>query len=408
MKNLIIIFITLLCFTEANAQWYKVDSKTTENIYDIFFVDENVGYCIGANGTIIKTVNSGENWSDISFNSQDINQIYFINSETGIIVGDNNIYKTTNGGNSFKDISSNFAVNNYDLIGIEISFKDEFGIIRISYLNANNRSNSFYKFYKSFDFGNTWEELDDFNPSYGFFYIINPNIYYLVGFDLKKTTDGGDTWETIPNINFDFPPFRRSFHISSNNLGVAILVYHYDYVSFDLNKNKIVYYSNSSSAYLKEFDFIENKGFYIQHYTGGDKFYKSNDYGLTLNKYGDLGDENAVFNDIDFISENVGFICGENGAIYKTNNGGSLEVAENRKLEKKIKIFPVPTKKLIRLEIPLDIIVDDLQIYTIQGKLIKTFKNSKRQLKVYDLAAGNYLLKIKTDKGIVTKRMIIK
>ena len=32
MKTLTIIFITLLCFTKANAQWYKVDCKTTENI----------------------------------------------------------------------------------------------------------------------------------------------------------------------------------------------------------------------------------------------------------------------------------------------------------------------------------------------------------------------------------------
>ena len=107
MKN-IFLLISVIYSLNAFSQWEEVNSNTTETLTDIFFIDESNGYCIGNNGTIIKTYDSGNTWTNISFNSQDVKQLYFLNAESGIIVCNNNIYKTIDGGDIFLDITDIF------------------------------------------------------------------------------------------------------------------------------------------------------------------------------------------------------------------------------------------------------------------------------------------------------------
>ena len=70
----IIIIITIFSFGNLQAQWYSVNSNTTEKLYDIFFIDSLEGYCAGGSdfsgtvqstGVILKTIDGGENWVTI-------------------------------------------------------------------------------------------------------------------------------------------------------------------------------------------------------------------------------------------------------------------------------------------------------------------------------------------------------
>ena len=75
MKSTVILIISLLIGVHcAHAQWYRVNTNTTENLYDLFFVDSLEGYCVGGSddwgapqskGVILKTTDGGENWTTI-------------------------------------------------------------------------------------------------------------------------------------------------------------------------------------------------------------------------------------------------------------------------------------------------------------------------------------------------------
>ena len=75
MKSTVLLIISLLIGAHcAHAQWYRVNTNTTENLYDLFFVDSLEGYCVGGSddwgspqskGVILKTTDGGENWTTI-------------------------------------------------------------------------------------------------------------------------------------------------------------------------------------------------------------------------------------------------------------------------------------------------------------------------------------------------------
>ena len=396
-----IISILLLTSSNVFSQWYEVNSNVTETLTNIKFINDDIGYCIGLNGTIIKTIDGGENWTNISFSTQHFEQIYFLDTQTGFVTDDNTIYRTIDGTN-FVDVSSNFSINNYNLTSIKISFKELFGIIKVGYVNTNDNTDAFYKTYKTFDFGNNWQEVNDDFTS-GFYYIVDTDTYYFVSFDINKTTNGGVSWETIPNINFSFPPLQETFQIFPNNHGVATLMYTYAYAKFDLNENTS---TEHEAEWFKSFDFIDNLGFYVEgHFGGNNSFYRSNDYGITLTEISNF-DANYTFYNIDFINNDVGFVCGDNGKIFKITNASTLSIDDNL-VAYKIKIFPIPASDFIEIKATQELEVKEVKIIDINGKLIKLYDNNLQKLNISDINNGMYFLKIKTNKGILTKKILI-
>ena len=113
MKNFFIIssFLLILFITNiANSQtgWFwQYPYPQGNELYDIQFVSKDTALAVGYNGTVIKTINGGINWSLLNFGnklSTDLNTLYFINSQTGF-VGGNNLFKTTNGGINWYSLS---------------------------------------------------------------------------------------------------------------------------------------------------------------------------------------------------------------------------------------------------------------------------------------------------------------
>ena len=105
------VFISVIIFLTAGNLFsqFKIQfSGTTNNLYAVFFADSNTGYAVGDDGVIVKTENSGGNWTvqqlDIDKN---LSGVYFINPDTGIIVGEENVlYKTYDGGEKWCKIST--------------------------------------------------------------------------------------------------------------------------------------------------------------------------------------------------------------------------------------------------------------------------------------------------------------
>lgn len=71
------------------------------------------------------------------------------------------------------------------------------------------------------------------------------------------------------------------------------------------------------------------------------------------------------------------------------------------------KIYPNPSKKKLKLELKKNIVVKQIQLYSIAGKLIKEFDQHERNLDIEDLPRGVYILELSNEKGIMSKKVII-
>ena len=92
--------------------------------------------------------------------------------------------------------------------------------------------------------------------------------------------------------------------------------------------------------------------------------------------------------------------------MYRTVNGG-LSVTDYELLEKSIKVYPVPAKDVVQIELPLGLKVTALNVYDTNGRLVQRLKNSDSTLQINNLSSGIYLLEVSTDKGVVRKKIIV-
>lgn len=102
--------------TNSGFNWeiFSFNDTTFTTVYNgVYFIDRNIGWCVGGGVQIRKTTNGGVNWfkqygppvAGIA------RSVYFFDANTGIIVGSKNfpyqpfIAKTTNGGNNWAEIT---------------------------------------------------------------------------------------------------------------------------------------------------------------------------------------------------------------------------------------------------------------------------------------------------------------
>ena len=81
----------------------------------------------------------------------------------------------------------------------------------------------------------------------------------------------------------------------------------------------------------------------------------------------------------------------------------SLSVAD-LDMESNIKVYPNPVLERFSVESLVDI--ERLDIYDLLGKKVKTFENSRDYYNIEDLANGAYILKVKSDRGTSSIKLI--
>lgn len=93
--------------TNSGASWHRKDAQDYSELYGTYFVNENTGFACGGNNAdsgpeIIKTTNAGNNWSILFKTNSRINDLYFIDINSGWGCSeDGRIYRTTNSGNNW-------------------------------------------------------------------------------------------------------------------------------------------------------------------------------------------------------------------------------------------------------------------------------------------------------------------
>ncbi len=73
----------------------------------------------------------------------------------------------------------------------------------------------------------------------------------------------------------------------------------------------------------------------------------------------------------------------------------------------KIKIYPNPTKNLLQIDYLSNVVIYTIELYDIQGVLVRQFTYKFNELNVSNLIAGEYVLMIKTKSGNIAEKVII-
>jgi photosystem II stability/assembly factor-like uncharacterized protein len=105
-----VIFLLINSLISAqNFTWTPQNSGTTENLTDVYFVDNLNGWAVGEKGTIVHTTDGGQNWtSQTSGTSEILRAVFFIDAKTGWAVGGLNtktMIMTMDGGTNWTDIT---------------------------------------------------------------------------------------------------------------------------------------------------------------------------------------------------------------------------------------------------------------------------------------------------------------
>lgn len=108
-----------------------------------------------------------------------------------------------------------------------------------------------------------------------------------------------------------------------------------------------------------------------------------------------------VLNDELFFSANSGNGEGQELWAYKDP---ALSANDFQLNGKSISLYPNPVKGVFQLQTEIE--VNKLEIYSLQGQLVKSFPNQNLYY-VSDLAKGMYLVKIISNEGTINKTIII-
>jgi len=147
------------------------------------------------------------------------------------------IYRSENGGDTWEELTNGLPTgSNVGRIGISLAPSDP----EILYAIYADQTGYFDGVFKTTDGGDNWTEtnssgLSGIYSSYGWWFgrvrvdPVNPDIVYGIGFDMYKTTNGGNTWSNISgwSVHVDqhavnSHPNNNSFVVIGNDGGIYI------------------------------------------------------------------------------------------------------------------------------------------------------------------------------------------
>ncbi len=376
MKNLVKVNIALLMILMLNTavfgqlpdNWKWLNPNPQGNsLFAIDFPDNNIGYSVGAFGTIIKTSDAGNSWDQLNSNTQlTLLSVDFINSDEGYAGGFSQLLKkTTDGGIVWSDIQ----------LPREGQFDSLFSIMDIEFVNSNTGyALGFFqlesKIWKTIDGGVTWSTQTTAGANYlNTLHFLDENNGYAaggsLGSEIIKTTDGGLSWELVQF--YDYSALSDIYFLNPNK-GIAAGENGCILMSTDSGLNWIQTGSPSSMDITTILFINANTGFgfgsgniYLKTVNGGlnwteenygwstyrsfmdavvneeGKIHAAGLYGILMKS--DIGGVNwetpntvteNTLSEIDFIDNNTGYaVCGYGaGDILKTTDAGETWVSQ--------------------------------------------------------------------------------
>jgi photosystem II stability/assembly factor-like uncharacterized protein len=424
---LVIVLIILLNTSLLRAQWILQESHTNEIISDVVMLDSTTAIAVGRDRSILRTTDSGKTWINLTapFSySLPWNNVSFFDKENGIVVGDNGgVFVTTNGGLNW---GARYIPKNQKCLSA----------LHIGPTNIYVGTDSGWV-YNSVDTGKTWfSEQISTEPIHSIFAWRGPFIlglpvyaltshflYYKLEFPLTSWAKTNLPVQGLGSVAFD-----GEF---CNGGGAGFIVgVQGDFVTLPLILRKApqdtawnaVPHGIHTATTLVGISAPSDKVIYVCGTNG--VIYKSTDGGDTWNPTTVPTTHNL--NAIYFFNEERGFAVGDYGVILYTSNGGITGINEQENnLPRKFHLgqnYPNPFNATTVIDYSLtENSYVTLKVYDLLGretkKLVSEFLNAGTYSATFeadDLASGVYFYHLQIyslEGGVVlfteTKKLIL-
>jgi len=313
--KIMVLFVILIPNLYGQHGWIIRDSGTTEDLVDVYFINESTGWVVGGTreapliGVILHTTDGGQNWSmQQIISNTNLDALCFINENTGWAVGFGGVVvKTVNGGNSWFKQNSGVTDQLFDVFFVDA--------------NKGWAVGTHATIIRTTDGGTTWESLD--NPLTGSrkkfrsVHFVDEYEGWVVDHDriILKTTNGGSDW--FYQFSIDINEDLRYVQFLDENLGWCIG-----------EKGVILKTTNSGENWTHQNSYTNKDlwgGCFINSSTGwavgqdGTILRTDNGGAYWLKQHSGVF---KLLNGVYFVDQNHGCAVGEGGTIITTTTGG--------------------------------------------------------------------------------------
>jgi len=297
--------------------------------------------------------------------------------------------------------------------------------------DSSGNMNDFYEYNPD---NNTWTQIDDFpdNRS-GVSFVINDTGYVGTGFnqvnmksDFYKYESG--QWTAIASLLSDDPKYRfrfnygvyvlneKGYFLSGEGLNTLldeaeVLIWEYDPVtnSWEKTGSFITSFRESSSLI---FSYVSDN---IPYIVSGNAWYKYSSEDNLFYRIGNVSNDSKLRGENIFVINNIPYMTlGYNiSSTYNLDLWYDVDAVEKTGIkpvqEENFSIYPNPTTGEFRVS-GFEFRVGDIQVFDIYGiKRFSTFNfQLSTQIDISHLPAGIYFVRITTEKGVVTKKIVKK
>ncbi|MCC6818309.1 MAG: T9SS type A sorting domain-containing protein [Bacteroidia bacterium] len=387
MRLLIILFV----FTTTSncwAQWKKINTGTSNDLYDVQSISENAFVC-GQSSKILISKDSGKSWKSMPLSiPSNLRCLYFFDSLHGMVSGENaRLQMTYNGGKTWTQKYVRTAAYAYD-----ITFSGANGLMvgnNSLVVSSNNNGESW-----------TVDTTPSIEKQLNNVAISKGGICWAVGDSgiiLRKLIHQKSWIKINSNTKVNLTHvscFSDSIIIISggmsdpNQVGV-----HYN----------VFLKSNDSGKTWSQSIIPEMKSIFAGYFFTPDSGFLCGSNGIICKIYHplykrgqQLSGTASILNSITY-SDNYGLIAGDGGTILRTTNMGGYGLTIKDQNIPEIKVYPNPSSDIIYVETKENI----LSIQLISNDGISTQVNLiENTIDIEEIASGQYWLIIKTQMGV--------
>lgn len=315
--------IVLLICNSIYSQWHWqnpiLPNSYESKIKSLYFFNKEKGIAAGG-GRIFMTTNGGEDWKQGNEKSEAYNEkIQFLDSLNGFIIGNDILLKTTDGGFTWNKKQLKYLAENLYLCSLHFKNQKE-GIVcgfRVVYNYPIGGTSTVGVVFKTTDGGDTWQTI--FNDGYASFLdmaFYNDSTGYMatVKGKILKTSNSGISWDSISSAGYNI--LKLSFLDSLNGLAI--------------NSSEILRTTNGGKNWEKVFT-TPAYAYDVKYFsdslalvcTYNTTIYFSTDKGKTWQQKLHLDShQTQAFYTMFILDPQTFFIAGEYGVFAKTTNGG--------------------------------------------------------------------------------------
>lgn len=414
VRPLLVLIFFLLSLYQLRGQNFEVfdnaDTHTNQPLINATAINDSTIIAVGSH-IILKTTDYGSTWEPTTIDGI-LNQVTFPSDSIGYAVGYNSlVMKTVNQGETWEYLNTSIIENTHTAFTVAFLNVDS-GFVAL----ANGPS---FAFLTTYNGGETWENGEP-GSVYGRQRLqkINDSTVYALPHDINffRSTDYGHSWETVP---LPHPEGRSNdMHFFSKDTGIVAIR------EFDVNCGSNYYLAQTNDGgetwqsqyftcrHFSSFSFPERYiGFANGTYyttTGVRTYWRTSDGGETWEEREFPGGDslfvsNSSITCFAFVDKDTCYMPTNYGTIIKMTNAtnGISSVKEDSSQDSNdILIYPNPNNG--NFEVAKSILnegISEISIYSIDGRIVYQKKPNGLEnidISVPQLSSGVYILVILT------------